>query len=71
MLSYMVSAMKAVLAREDLNDTQIYFYTFDDTLHEYTFSGEEAERTVLDPSIKSEGARPADNYLGEIRVAVG
>lgn len=68
MLSYMISAMKAVLVREDLNDTVIYFYTFDDTVHEYNFSGEEAERTVLDPSIKSEGARPSEYYLVDIRV---
>ena len=40
MLSYLVSVMKDVLSREDLDDTLIYFYTFDDTLHEYSFSGE-------------------------------
>ncbi len=42
----------------------IYFYTFDDTVHEYSFAGEEAERTILDPSIKFDGARPSESYLG-------
>lgn len=40
MLSYVVTVMKTVFAREDLNESLIYFYTFDDTLHSYNFSGE-------------------------------
>lgn len=63
MLSYMVTVMKDVLSREELDDTLIYFYTFDDALHEYDFSGEEAERTILDSSLKGE-TKPQDCYLG-------
>jgi hypothetical protein len=59
--------MKDVLSREDLDDVVIYFYTYDDTVHEYDFSGEEADRTVIDFSLKAE-TRPADNLLGSIRV---
>lgn len=29
----MVSVMKDVLAREDLDEAVIYFYTYDDTVH--------------------------------------
>ena len=63
MLSYMITVIKDVLSREDLNDTVIYFYTFDDTVHEYDFSGDEAERSVLDFTLKPE-ARAPDNLLG-------
>ena len=40
MLNYMVTVMKDVLSRDTLDDTVIYFYTYDDGLHEYDFSGE-------------------------------
>lgn len=69
MLEYMVTVMKDVLSREDMNDTLIYFYTYDDTLHQYDFGGDEAERTILDPSLKADSRSP-DAYLGEIRVNV-
>lgn len=52
MLNLMVTVMKDILAQEEMDETLIYFYTYDDTLHEYDFSGEEAERTILDPSLK-------------------
>jgi hypothetical protein len=67
MLEYVASVMKDVLSREDMNDTLIYFYTFDESLHQYDFAGDEAERTILDPSLKAE-TRPPESYLGEIRV---
>ena len=63
----MISVMKDVLQRQDLDDTLIYFYTYDDTVHEYDFSGDEAERTVIDFSLKPETKSP-DNFLGAIRV---
>lgn len=66
MLTYISTVIKDVLSREDLNDVVIYFYTFDDTVHEYDFAGQEAERTVVDFSLKPE-TRPSDNFLGQIR----
>lgn len=50
-----------------MDDTLIYFYTFDEALHQYDFAGDEAERTILDPSLKAESRSP-DSYLGDIRV---
>lgn len=61
-----MSVIRDVLAREDLDDALIYFYTFDDTVHEYDFTGEEAERTVVDFSLKPESRSP-DNFLGQVR----
>jgi hypothetical protein len=69
MLSYLVSVLKDVLAREDLDDTLIYFYTYDDTVHEYDFTGDEPERTVVDFSLKPETRAP-DNFLGQVRVSI-
>lgn len=68
MLFYLVSAAKEVLSREEMNETQIYFFTYDEVVHEYDFSGDEVKCTILDPSIKnSQQVRP-DNFLGNIRV---
>ena len=69
MLGYMINVIKDVFDREDLDldDTLIYFYTYDDTVHEYDFSGDEAERTVIDFSLKPETKSP-DNFLGNIKV---
>jgi hypothetical protein len=33
MLTYFSTVVKDVLAREDLDDALIYFYTYDDTVH--------------------------------------
>lgn len=68
MLGYMVAVLKEVLAREDFNDVQVYFYTYDEAIHEYDFTGQEAERTILDPSIKGNYSRGSENYLADIRV---
>ena len=67
MLTYAISVMKEVLSRPELDDTVIYFYTYDDSLHEYDFQGEEPERTVLDFSLKPT-SRPPDYFLNNIRV---
>ena len=69
MLGYMINVIKDVFDRADLDldDTLIYFYTYDDTVHEYDFSGDEAERTVIDFSLKPETKSP-DNFLGNIKV---
>lgn len=64
MLGYLVAVLKEVFAREEMNETQIYFYTYDEVIHEYDFSGQEVERTILDPTIKNAGARTQDCYLG-------
>lgn len=68
MLGYMVTVLKDVLSREDLNETQIFFYTYDETVHEYDFSGEQAERTILDPTIKKNSDKINASFLGDIRV---
>lgn len=61
--------MKEVLSREDLNETQIYFFTYDEFVHEYDFSGSEVKCTVFDPSISNLGARSSnENFLHNIRV---
>jgi hypothetical protein len=69
MLSYMVTVLKEVFSREEMNETQIYFYTYDEAIHEYDFSGEEVERTILDPTIK-QYSRSNDNFLVDIRVYI-
>lgn len=33
MLAYLVNVMRDVLSREDLDDTQIHVYTYDETIH--------------------------------------
>lgn len=33
MLSYMVTVLKEVFSREEMNETQIYFYTYDEAIH--------------------------------------
>jgi len=66
----MVSVIKDVLAREELDDTQIHFFTYDDTIHEYDFSAGEVERTVFDPSVKNLNPKNADSPLKEIRVYI-
>jgi hypothetical protein len=33
MLGYLVAVLKEVFSREDMNETQIYFYTYDDAIH--------------------------------------
>ena len=40
MMYYAVAAMKEVLSRPYLDETVIYFYTYDEVLQEYDFSGE-------------------------------
>lgn len=57
MLYYFVAAVKEVLAKEEFNETQIYFFTYDDVLHEYDFTGEEVKCTIFDPTINNSGSR--------------
>jgi hypothetical protein len=33
MLNYLITVLKDVLMREELNNTKICFYTFDETIH--------------------------------------
>ena len=68
MLYYFVAVMKDVLSREEFDEHQIYFFTYDDTVHEYDFSGAEVKCTVFDPTIKKNDKAPSDNYLATIRV---
>lgn len=69
MLYYGLLALKEVLGREDLNETNIYFFTYDEVVQEYDFSGEEVRCTVIDPSIKEFSPKSIDNSLQNIRVA--
>lgn len=64
MISYMVAALKEVFNNEEMNETQIYFYTFDETVHQYDFSGAEVERTILDPTLKENPTRTGDCFIG-------
>ena len=57
MLYYAVTVLKDILAREEYNDTILFFYTYDETVHEYDFSGEEVKCTILDNSIISPSCR--------------
>ena len=70
MLYYAVAAIKEVLARPDLDDLLIYFYTYDDLVHQYDFSGEEVKCTIVDQSIDSMNLSKGfdSNYLKDIRV---
>lgn len=71
MLTYLTMVLKTAFQREELNETQIYFYTYDETVHEYDFSGSQVERTILDPSLKNAHAKIQDRFLEEIRVLFG
>ena len=51
MLYYAVAAMKEVLARTDLDDLLVYFYTYDELVHAYLLDGEEVKCVVVDSSI--------------------
>ncbi len=51
MLYYFVAAMKETLSQETMDETLIYFYTYDDTIHEYDFSGDDTKCVIMDPSI--------------------
>lgn len=70
MLYYAVAAIKEVLARTDLDDLLIYFYTYDDLVHQYDFSGEEVKCTIVDQSIDTMNLSKGfdSNYLKDIRV---
>ena len=68
MIYYAVAAIKEVLSRPDLDDTVICFYTYDEVLQEYDFSGEEIKCTVIDQSIDQLFSGVQINLLGEIRV---
>lgn len=70
MLYYTVAAMKEVLSRPDLDDLLIYFYTYDDLVHYYDFSGEEVKCTVVDQTIDVMNLAQGydSNYLKDIRV---
>ena len=46
----------------------MFFYTYDETVHEYDFTGEQVERTILDPSIKKNNDKANGCFLGDIRV---
>jgi hypothetical protein len=64
MLNYLVNVLKDLVSREEMSETQIYFYTFDETIHEYDFSGDEVERTILDPTLKLGASRLPDCFIG-------
>lgn len=51
MLYYAVAAMKEVLARPELDDLCVYFYTYDEFIQEYDFSGEDIKCTIVDQTI--------------------
>lgn len=40
MLFYTVAAMKEVLSRPQMDDVQIYFFTYDEIIHEYDLTGQ-------------------------------
>jgi hypothetical protein len=33
MLQYMVAVLKEVFSKEEMNETQVYFYTYDEAIH--------------------------------------
>ena len=68
MIYYAVAAMKEVLSRPELDETVIYFYTYDEVLQEYDFSGEEIKCTIIDKTIEQPFSGIQTNLLGEIRV---
>ena len=68
MMYYAVAAMKEVLSRPELDETVIYFYTYDEVLQEYDFSGEEIKCTIIDKSIEQPFSGIQTNLLGDIRV---
>lgn len=57
MLFYITAAMKEVLARPELDDLCIFFFTYDELVHEYDFSGNEIKCTVVDHTILGEGSQ--------------
>jgi hypothetical protein len=47
---------------------QIYFFTYDEIVQEYDFSGDEVKCTILDPSIGNSLGKRSENFLQNIRV---
>ena len=67
MLYYFVAAMKEVLSRPELDETYIYFYTYDQIIQEYDFTGEEIKCTIMDKTIaKCNNIEP--HFLRDVRV---
>lgn len=70
---YAVAAMKEVLSRPQLDDIQIYFFTFDQIIQEYSFDGLEVMCTIYDQTINTEGLINVEGvrspcFLKDIRV---
>lgn len=59
MLYYFVAVMKEVLSKQELDELQIYFFTYDEVVHEYDFSGDEVKCTVFDQTIKNSSNKSA------------
>lgn len=51
MIYYAVAAIKEVLSRPEFDETEIYFFTYDELLQEYDFGGEEVRCTIIDQTI--------------------
>lgn len=54
MLYYAVAAMKEVLARPEFDDLCIYFFTYDELVQEYDFSGADIRCTINDQTIEGQ-----------------
>ena len=63
MIYYAVEAMKQVFSNPDFNEHAIYFYTFDEVLHQYDFSGLETKRVIMDPTISKSNEFNETNFL--------
>lgn len=51
-LFYAVAALKEAMSRPEMDDIWVYFFTFDEILHQYDLSGEEAQCTIYDKTIQ-------------------
>lgn len=54
MIYYAVAAMKEVLARPEMDDLCIYFFTYDELIQEYDFSGSDIKCTINDQTIEGQ-----------------
>ena len=68
MLYYATAVIKEVFSRADLDDLCIYFFTYDELVQEYDFSGEDIKCTINDQSIEGVGVNLQPSYLKNIRV---